>query len=173
MIIEFDGYRPRIAPTAFVAPTAVLIGNVVVGDDASVWYGAVLRGDHGDRPIIIGARANVQDNCVIHVQLDRGTSVGQGVTIGHGAILEGCDIGEGALIGMNAVVLERAHIGARSLVAANSTVLAGMETPPDSLVAGSPAQVKRAIAGGARWWIDHSASYYVELSRRYRAQGLG
>ncbi|HLJ67247.1 MAG TPA: gamma carbonic anhydrase family protein [Chloroflexota bacterium] len=172
MIVEFDGYVPRVAETAFVAPTAVLIGNVVVEDEASIWYGAVLRGDHGEQAIVIGARSSVQDNCVIHVAFDKGTTIGEDVTIGHGAILEACEVGAGALVGMNTVVLEHARIGARVLVAANSTVLAHTEIPPDTLAAGSPARVKKTIDGGAAWWIEHSAKYYVELSRKYKEQGL-
>jgi carbonic anhydrase/acetyltransferase-like protein (isoleucine patch superfamily) len=173
LIVEFDGYLPRISPLAFVAPTAVLIGNVTVHDEASIWYGAVLRADHGENGIIVGARSSVQDNCVIHVALDRGTTVGEGVTIGHGALLEGCDIEDGALVGMGAVVLDHARIGARSLLAANSSVLAGAHIPPDSVAAGSPATVKKPVSGDARWWIENSAAYYVDLVRRYKAQGLG
>lgn len=172
MLVEFEGYRPQVSPSAFIAPTAVLIGNVVIHDDASVWYGAVLRADRGEHGIVVGARSSVQDNCVIHVALDRGTIVGEDVTVGHGAILEGCVIGKGAVIGMNAVVLDTARIGERSLLAAGSTVLVGTEIPPDTLAAGSPATVKKAIEGGARWWIEKSAAHYVELGRRYRAAGL-
>lgn len=172
MIVEFDGYRPRVSSRAFIAPTGVLIGNVVVEDDASVWYGAVLRADHGEQAIVIGAESSIQDNCVIHVAWDRGTTVGKGCTVGHGAIMEACDIGDGALVGMNSVVLEHARIGARALIAANSTVLAHAEIPPDTLAAGSPAVVKRVLEGPSRWWIERSAPYYVELGRRYREQGL-
>lgn len=173
MRIEFEGYRPRVSPRAFIAPTAVLIGNVIVHDDASIWYGAVLRADHGEQGIVIGARSSVQDNCVIHVALDRGTTVGEEVTIGHGAILEGCEVDDGALIGMNAVVLDGARIGSHSLLAAGSTVLSGTEIPPNVLAAGSPAVVKKAIEGGARWWIEKSSEYYVDLAGRYRAAGHG
>lgn len=173
MLVEFEGYRPRVAPGAFIAPTAVLIGNVVVEEDASVWYGAVLRADHGEHGIVVGARTSVQDNCVIHVALDHGTVIGEGVTVGHGAILEGCDIEDGAVIGMNAVVLDHARIGARSMLAASSTVLAGVQIPPDVLAAGSPAVVKKAIEGSSRWWIERSGTHYVELARRYREAGLG
>jgi carbonic anhydrase/acetyltransferase-like protein (isoleucine patch superfamily) len=172
VIVEFEGYLPKVSPAAFVAPTAVLIGNVTVEAGASIWYGAVLRGDHGAQGIIVGARSSVQDNCVIHVSFERGTTIGEDVTIGHGAILEACDIGDGALIGMNAVVLELVHVGPRALVAANSTVLARMEVPADMLAAGSPATVKKEIEGGARWWIENSAEYYAELGRRYKRQGL-
>lgn len=173
MLVGFDGYYPRVAPGAFVAPTATLIGNVTIGDGASIWYGAVLRADHGEPPIVVGAGSNVQDNCVIHVALDHGTIIGEGVTVGHGAILEGCDIEDGALIGMNAVVLDHARVGARSLVAAGSMVLAGTEIPPEMMVAGAPARARKPIEGNSAWWIERSAAYYVELARKYREGGLG
>jgi carbonic anhydrase/acetyltransferase-like protein (isoleucine patch superfamily) len=173
MLVEFGGYRPQVSERAFIAPTAVLVGNVIVHEDASIWYGAVLRADHGEQPIVVGPGSSVQDNCVIHVALDHGTIIGSDVTIGHGAILEGCDIGDGALVGMNAVVLDHAQIGARALLAAGSTVLAHGQIPPDCMAAGAPAKVKKAIEGGAVWWIEKSASYYVELGRQYREEGLG
>jgi carbonic anhydrase/acetyltransferase-like protein (isoleucine patch superfamily) len=173
MLVEFEGYRPHVSPNAFVAPTAVLIGNVRVEDGASVWYGAVLRADHGEHGIVVGPRSSVQDNCVIHVALDHGTIIGECVTVGHGAILEGCDIEDGAVIGMNAVVLDHARIGARSMLAASSTVLVGVQIPPDTLAAGSPARVKKPIEGSSRWWIERSGQYYVDLGRRYREAGLG
>lgn len=173
MLVEFEGYRPLVSQRAFIAPTAVLIGNVTVGDEASVWYGAVLRADNGDHGIVVGARSSVQDNCVIHVALDRGTTIGEDVTVGHGAILEGCEVADGAVVGMNAVVLEHARIGARSVLAAGSAVLPHVQIPEDSLAAGSPASVKKRVSGESAWWIEHSAAYYVDLARRYREQGLG
>lgn len=172
MIVEFDGYRPQVHSSAFIAPTAVLIGNVIVNEGASVWYGAVLRGDHGESVIVIGARSNIQDNCVIHVALDRGTVVGEDVTVGHGAIMEACTIGDRALVGMNAVVLEHAEVGEGALVAAGSIVLARTAIPPGMLAAGAPARVKKAVEGASQWWTEHSARYYVELGARYREQGL-
>ncbi len=168
MIREFDGYRPSVAESAFVAPTAVLIGNVTVHEEASIWYGAVLRADHGDQGIIVGARSSIQDNCVVHVALDRGTTIGEDVTVGHGAILEGCDVEDGALVGMNSTILDHARIGARSLLAAGSTVLAGTVIPPDSVAAGTPAAVKKSVSGEAQWWIENSSRYYTALARRYR-----
>lgn len=171
MLVEFEGHRPEVHPTAFIAPTAVLIGNVTVHEGASVWYGAVLRADHGEQRIVVGPRSSVQDNCVVHVAMDRGTTIGADATVGHGAILEGCDVEEGALIGMNAVVLDHARVGARSLLAAGSTVLAGVTIPPDSVAAGAPASVKKPVSGAARWWIESSSSYYVDLARRYREGG--
>lgn len=172
MFVEFDGFAPRVSPRAFIAPTAVLVGNVVVEDDAGVWYGAVLRADHGEQGIVVGVGSNVQDNCVIHVALNKGTTIGAGVTIGHNATLEACDIEDGALIGMNAVVLEDARIGAGSLVAAGSMVLPKTVIPAGVMAAGVPAVVKKPIQGGAAWWVEHSARYYVDLGRRYREQGL-
>jgi len=172
MLVAFDGYEPKISPEAFIAPTAVLIGNVTVHEGASVLYGAVLRADHGEHGIVVGARSSVQDNCVIHVALDHGTTIGEGVTVGHGALLEGCNIEDGAVIGMNCVVLDHARVGAQALLGANSTALAGIEIPPHTMAAGSPATVKKAIEGKAQWWIERSGHYYVELARRYKDQGL-
>jgi carbonic anhydrase/acetyltransferase-like protein (isoleucine patch superfamily) len=172
MFVEFDGYRPQVSPDAFIAPTAVLIGNVTVCEGASVWYGAVLRADHGEHGIVVGPRSSVQDNCVIHVALDHGTTIAEGVTVGHGALLEGCDIEAGAVIGMNCVVLDHARIGAQALLAANSTVLAGSNIPPLTVAAGSPAIVKKPVEGKAHWWIERSGHYYVDLARRYKEQGL-
>lgn len=172
MIVEFDGYTPVVAADAFVAPTAVLIGNVTVHSGASIWYGAVLRADHGEDGITVGARSSVQDNCVVHVAFGRPTVIGEDVTVGHGAILEGCTIEDRALVGMNAVVLDSAVVGKGSLVAAGSTVLTETRISPGMVVAGSPARVKKAIEGDASWWIENSAAYYAELGGRYREQGL-
>ncbi len=174
MLIAFNGCTPDIAPDAFVAPTAALIGTVIVREGASVWYGTVLRGDRSpDQPIVIGARSNVQDNAVIHVTNQRGTFIGESVTIGHGAILEGCNVEDGAVICMNAVILVDARICAGAMVAAGSTVRAGDIIPAGHLAAGSPAVVKKQISGSAAWWIDHAAKHYVELSREYLKQGIG
>jgi len=120
----------------------------------------------------VGARSSVQDNCVVHVALDRGTTIGEDVTVGHGAILEGCDVEDGALVGMNSTVLDHARIGAGSLLAAGSTVLAGTVIPPDSVAAGTPAVVKKAVSGDAAWWIQNSSQYYTALARRYRESKL-
>ena len=109
MILSFEGRAPKIAPTAFIAPTATVIGDVTIGDEASVWFGAVLRGDVGH--IEVGARANIQDNAVLHTTDRVPTVVEEGVTIGHGAVLEGCTVRRGALIGMNAVILHDAEVG--------------------------------------------------------------
>jgi len=121
-IYSFAGITPRIDPTAFIAPTAVLIGNVEVGLGASVWFGAVLRGDNPDQVIRVGARTSIQDNCVLHISERGPTIVGEDATIGHGAIFESCTIGRGALVGMNSVILHEAEIGEYAVVGARSVI---------------------------------------------------
>lgn len=172
-IIPFHGKSPKIHPTAFIAPTAVLIGDVEVGPDSSIWFGAVLRGDHPELGIRIGARTSIQDNCVLHVSDDGPTLVGDDVTVGHGAAFESCEIRRGALIGMNAVLLHHVVIGEEALVAALSVVPDGMEVPPRMLAAGAPATLRKEVAGGSARWIEGSAEHYVELARRYRELGVG
>lgn len=173
MIMDLDGYSPRLAGTAFVAPNAAVVGNVVIGEESSIWFGATLRGDNGANVIEIGDRTSIQDCCMVHVSLHRGTIIGNDVTVGHGALLEGCTVGDRAVIGMNAVILEDVEVGEGALVAAGSVVTTGMKIPPGVLVAGSPAQVKKEISGQSARWIEHSASHYVELARRYREQLKG
>jgi carbonic anhydrase/acetyltransferase-like protein (isoleucine patch superfamily) len=171
MIIEYRGKRPRVHPSAFIAPTAVLIGDVEVGEDASIWFGAVLRGDNG--PIRIGARTSIQDNCVLHVSEHGQTLVGDDVTVGHCAVMEDCRIEPFALIGSNAVVLGGAVVGSRSLVAAGSVVGENARIPAGVLAAGAPAKVKKPIEGEAAHWIEISAPEYVALARAYMEQGIG
>lgn len=168
-LIAFNGRTPRVHSTAFVAPTATLIGDVEVGPDSSIWFGAVLRGDDPTHGIRVGARTSIQDNCVLHVSARGPTIVGDDVTVGHGAVFESCTIGDGALIGMNAVILHEAVIGTGALIAALSVVPAGMEVPPHTLVAGAPARAKKALEGESAAWIAGSAAHYVALARRYRA----
>lgn len=171
-ILPFNGMVPRIHPTAFIAPTAVVIGNVEIGPESSVWFGAVLRGDHPELAIRIGARTSIQDNCVLHIS-DRGeTVVGDGATIGHGAIFESCTIGDGALIGMNAVILHEARIGEQAIVAAGCVVPERMVVPPRTLVAGVPAKIRKELTDEACRAIAQGAEHYVELSRAYRKQGV-
>ncbi|HSH44864.1 MAG TPA: gamma carbonic anhydrase family protein [Longimicrobiales bacterium] len=172
-LISFGGKSPRVHPSAFVAPTAVLIGDVEVGPDSSVWFGAVLRGDSPSHGIRVGARTSIQDNCVLHVSEQGPTVVGDDVTVGHGAVFESCEIRRGALIGMNAVLLHHSIIGEESLVAALSVVTQGTEVPPRSLVAGVPASVRKRLEGESAAWIHGSAEHYVELSRSYLDQGIG
>ncbi len=167
MIIELDGKRPFIAQDAYIAPTATIIGNVIIGAQASVWFGAVIRGDEGK--IEIGARTSVQDNVVIHVNSRSDTIVADDVTIGHGAILEGCNIGQGALIGMNATVLSGATVGAGALVAAGAVVGEGQTIPPHTLAAGVPAKVKRPLTEATKARLNHSSAAYVKNGRHYLA----
>jgi carbonic anhydrase/acetyltransferase-like protein (isoleucine patch superfamily) len=166
MILAYEGRVPRIASTAFVAPTATVIGDVTIGDEASVWFGAVLRGDVGR--IEVGARANVQDNAVLHTTDRIPTVVEEGVTIGHGAVLEGCTVRRGALIGMNAVILHEADVGEDALVAAGSVVTDGTRIPPKTVAAGAPCRVVKALSGASAEWIARAAPAYVGLSRRYK-----
>jgi len=169
MIVEYGGKRPKIHPSAFVAPTAVLIGDVEVGEKSSIWFGAVLRGDNG--PIRIGARTSIQDNCVVHVTVR--TIVGDDVTVGHCAVMEDCDIKNHALIGSNATLLNGCIIGEGSLVAAGSVVGERVEIPARVLAAGAPAKVKKELDGSAASWVAIAADEYVHLSRSYLAQSIG
>ena len=166
MIIEYKGRRPKISPTAFIAPTAVIIGDVTVGDEASVWFGAVIRSDQNDNPIVVGARTSVQDNCVIH-QGEAPTIIEDDVTVGHGAVMEGCLIRRGAIIGMNVTLLEDVEIGEEALIAAGSVVVPHTKIPPRVLAAGSPAKVKKEIGGEALTWIKMGSSTYINLGRKY------
>lgn len=169
-IMSFGGHSPRVHPTAWVAPNATIIGNVVVEEHASIWFGAVLRGDDPDHEIRIGARTSIQDNCVVHVSARGPTLVGSDVTVGHGAVLESCVVGSGALIGMNAVILQDAVIGEQALIAAGSVVAAGARIEARHLAAGAPAKPKKELEGESLGWVLHSADHYVELASRYRAE---
>ncbi|HEY0798671.1 MAG TPA: gamma carbonic anhydrase family protein [Candidatus Baltobacteraceae bacterium] len=171
MFIEYHGKTPRVASSAFVAPTAVLIGDVEVDEKASIWFGVVIRGDNG--PIRIGARSNIQDNSVIHVSEGSATIIGEDVTIGHCVCMEDCTIEAGALIGSNAVILNGAHVGRRALIGAGSVVAAGAQIPAEVVAAGAPAHVKKKLEGKAIEWVDHGAPEYVKLSRSYLHHGIG
>ncbi len=170
LLIEYHDKRPRVAEDVFLAPTAVLVGDVTVEAGASIWFGAVLRGDFG--PIVVGAGANIQDNAVIHVGVDWPTTIGANVTVGHCAVLEGCTIGDGAIIGMNATVLPRAVIGSEAVVAAGSVVAEGMQVPARTLAAGAPARIKKELAGSSLEWVRMAAGDYREKAREYRAMGV-
>jgi carbonic anhydrase/acetyltransferase-like protein (isoleucine patch superfamily) len=168
-LVAFEGKVPRVHPSAFLAPTATLIGDVVVGEGASVWFGAVLRADL-DR-IVVGEGSCVQDNAVVHTAEGLPTLIGPGVTVAHLAYLEGCVVEEGVLVGVGALVLQRARVRKGAVVAAGSVVLEGMEVPPGMLVAGIPAQVKKPLSGSAQAWAEMAAREYQRLSLRYRRGG--
>lgn len=171
MIIAFDGITPRIGSDVFLAPTAVVIGDVEIGDNASIWFGAVLRGDFGR--IVIGPGCSIQDNAVVHVFGKVSTILEENVTIAHGCALEGCHIGAGSVVGSNSVILPRTRIGEHVMIAAGSVVPEGADIPPRVLVAGAPATVKKELSGSALEWIQRAPDDYQGMHARYRAQGIG
>jgi carbonic anhydrase/acetyltransferase-like protein (isoleucine patch superfamily) len=172
MIAPFGERHPLIDPSAWIAPSAVIVGDVAIGAEASVWFGAVVRGDV--ERIRIGARSNVQDHATIHVTTDRyGTVVGADVTVGHAAVLHGCTIDDQCLIGIGAIVLDGAHIGEQSLVGAGAVVTARTEIPARSLVLGTPARPVRPLTDDEIAGLAASAARYVAHAQRYRTQGLG
>ena len=170
MIIAYRGRAPRVHPSAFIAPTATLIGDVEVGAESSIWFGAVLRGDNG--PIRIGARTSIQDNAVVHVSEHGRTIVDDDVTVGHAAVMEDCRIKRKALVGSNSTILGGAVVGERALVAAGSVVGENASIPDGTLAAGAPATVRKTLAGKALEWIDISSDEYVKLSRSYIAERI-
>jgi carbonic anhydrase/acetyltransferase-like protein (isoleucine patch superfamily) len=165
---SFEGRQPRVHPEAFVAPTATLVGDVTVEAGASVWYGAVLRGDFA--PIAVRAGANVQDNAVIHTTPSGGVEVGAGATVAHACVIHAAVLEPECLVGNGTVVLDGARIGARSLVAAGAVVPPGAVVPEGVLVAGVPAVVKGPLAGtAAERWVRVNPEAYQALARRHRA----
>jgi carbonic anhydrase/acetyltransferase-like protein (isoleucine patch superfamily) len=163
--MEWQGKRPRVAQDAFIAPTAALIGDVTVESGASVWFGAVLRGDFG--PIVVKAGANVQDNVVVHVERERPTIIEADATVGHGAVLEACVIQSRAVVGMHAVVMNGAIIGEEAMVAAGAVIPEGMQVPARHLAAGVPAVVKKELSGRSLEWVGMAAEDYRELAATY------
>lgn len=168
MIRDFESSTPRVAESCFVASSALVLGDVTLGADSSVWYGSVLRGDVN--AISVGARSNIQDACVIHVTSERyETRVGEGVTVGHGAILHGCAIGDDVLVGISATVLDGARVATGSIVAAGSLVTPGKSFPARSLLRGSPAVRVREVSDEELAWIQRSALRYLDLAKRHRS----
>ena len=164
-IYALDEYEPDIDQAAFVHPDAVIIGRVRIGPEASVWPGAVLRGDHGR--IEVGARTSVQDGTVVHCTHDWPTLIGSECVVGHHAHLEGCVVADRCLIGSGSIVLNRAQVGTGAIVAAAALVPEGFEVPPGALVVGVPAKIKKT--GMTADWVEESVQTYVESARRYRA----
>jgi len=169
-LFPFEGATPKVAPDAFIAPTAALIGQVTIGPKAGIWFHCVLRGDTNF--ITVGARSNIQDGAILHADPDAPLTIGDEVSIGHAAIIHGCTIESQVLIGMGAVVLNHARIGAGSLVAARALVPEGMVVPPGSLVIGIPGAV-RPLREDQHARILRAARSYVALQARYRASAQG
>lgn len=166
-IVEVIGPHPElIHPTAFIAPTATVLGHVEVGSEASIWFGAVLRGDADH--IVVGAGSNVQDNAVVHADPGFPTHIGANVTIGHAAVIHGCTIGDGALIGMHATVLNGARVGAEAVVGAGAVVAPGADIPAGSLAVGVPAKVIRLLDSDGRQSGAQGAASYRQRAQQYR-----
>jgi carbonic anhydrase/acetyltransferase-like protein (isoleucine patch superfamily) len=166
-LFAFEGHEPTVSPDAWIAPTATLVGDVRVEAEASVWYGAVLRGDFG--PIIVRRGANVQDGSVLHGGEDPVTEVGEGATIGHLCVVHGAVIRTEALVGNGATVLDGAVVGRRALVAAGATVPPGMNVPDGTLAVGTPARIAGEVRGGAQMWVQTNPQIYRDLARRHAA----
>jgi carbonic anhydrase/acetyltransferase-like protein (isoleucine patch superfamily) len=157
---------PTIHSTAWVVPGATVIGDVILEEESSVWYGAVLRGDINR--IVIGPRSNIQDNAVVHVDTDYPTTMGELVTVGHTAIVHACTIDNEVLVGMGSVILDDVEVGARSVIGANALVTIGTKIPPGSLVLGSPAKIRRQLSLDEQKDIARWAWSYVETAKQYR-----
>ncbi len=166
-IFQIDQFVPQLADTAWVADNATVIGNVQLGENSSVWFNAVLRGDT-DR-LTIGNNSNVQDGSVLHADPGYPLTLGENVTVGHLVMLHGCTVGDGSLIGIKAVVLNGARIGRNCLVGAGALVTEGKEFPDGSLIVGSPARVVRQLSEEQIANVQRAAAHYVENAKRYQA----
>jgi len=172
MIRPYGGVWPRIAPSAFLAEDVVVTGDVEIGDDASVWYGCVLRGDVG--PLRVGPSTNIQEGTILHCAPDRQPAVlDSWVTVGHGAMLHGCHIRERSLVGIGATVLDGAIVGEESIIGAGALVTPGTVVPPRTLVLGSPARFSRRLTDEDVEWILRHGRDYIELKAQYLRQGAG
>ena len=167
MEFELGGRRPKVHPDAYIAPTAVLIGDVEIEAGASIWFGAVLRGD--EATIKVGEGANVQDNAVIHCAENLPTVIERNASVGHSAQLEGCTVEQGALVGMGATMLQRSRLGAGSMLAAGAVLQEGAHIPPGQMAAGVPAVVKKPLDGSSKKWVGTAAQHYRDRAARYRA----
>ncbi|SDC06820.1 gamma carbonic anhydrase family protein [Ruegeria marina] len=165
-IFALGAHRPQIHPDTWIAPDANLIGQVVLEEGASVWFGATIRADH--EVIRVGAGSNIQENCVMHIDAGYPLTVGRNCTIGHKVMLHGCTIGDNTLIGMGATVLNGARIGSNCLIGAGALITENKEIPDNSLVMGAPGRVVRQLDEAAITRIELSARYYQDNMRRYR-----
>lgn len=170
-VLSYEGSRPEIHPSVFLAPGAVVVGRVVLAERVSIWFGAVVRGDINR--IDIGEESNIQDGSVLHVTEVDALVIGPGVTVGHAAVLHGCTIEKGALIGMGARVLDGAKVGGGALVGAGSLVPPGMVVPAGMLVVGTPARVARALTPEEQAQLAASAGHYVAYADAYLRAGVG
>ena len=166
MIRSFNNITPKIAASAFVADDAIIIGDVEIGEDASVWFGSIIRGDVNF--IRIGDRTNIQDGTIIHVSSKtHSTILEENITVGHRVTLHGCHVESGCLIGIGAILMDGVRVGANSLVAAGSLLTPGTQFPPNSLIMGSPAKVKRELRADELAYLDKSWQNYIELKKYY------
>jgi carbonic anhydrase/acetyltransferase-like protein (isoleucine patch superfamily) len=170
MMISLGDSDPKCEASSWIAPTATLIGKVSLAESASVWFGAVLRGDN--EPIRVGARSNVQDLCVLHTDPGFPLTIDEDCSIGHQAMLHGCKIGSGSMIGIGAIVLNGARIGKGCLIGAGAIVTEGAEIPDNSLVIGMPGKVKRAVSAEQASFILDNAADYAKRAQRYRDAGV-
>ncbi|WP_439633449.1 gamma carbonic anhydrase family protein [Glycocaulis sp.] len=168
-VYELDGVRPKIGEGVWIAPGATVLGRVTLGRNVSVWFGAVLRGDVED--IVIGDDTNIQDGTVIHADPGKPTILGKGITVGHQAMLHGCQIGDYSLVGIGATILNGAKIGKNCLIGAHALVTEGKEIPDNSMVLGSPGKVVKTLEGGMSDIFKASADHYVANAKRF-AEGL-
>lgn len=166
MILSYKNKHPQIAPEAFIAPTATIIGDVTIEPGANIWYGTVIRGDLA--PITIGADTNVQDNCTIHTDIDKPAIIGRDVTVGHNAVVHGCTLEPGVLIGMNAVVLSGAVVKTGCVIAAGALIKEGQIAGPRQLLAGMPATVKKEFTDDIVEILRLPVHEYLELAREHR-----
>ena len=165
-IYELDGSAPRLAESAWVADNAQVMGNVVLGEDSSVWFGTTVRGD--TETITIGRGSNIQDGSVLHADVGMPLTIGDRVTVGHQVMLHGCTVGDESLIGIGAIVLNGAKIGKNCLVGAGSLVTEGKEFPDGSMIMGSPAKVVRSLSPEQMEGLRQSAQHYIENAQRFR-----
>ena len=166
MIIAYDGKTPRIGKNVFIAPTATVIGDVKIGDNASIWYGTVLRGDM--EPITIGKNTNIQDNCTVHTDYGHPTVIGANVSIGHNAVVHGCVIEENCLVAINAVVLSGAHMARGAILAAGSVLREKDRLEAYTLAAGVPAVAKKVLSEDAARPFQQPVHNYLKLSKKHR-----
>ena len=163
--------RPKIAESAKIAKETVLLGNITIGEESTVLFFTVMRAE-GEESIVIGKRSNVQENCTIHVDEGKSVKIGDGVTIGHNAVIHGCEIGDHTLIGMGSIIMDGAKIGKGCLIGAGSLVTQNVEIPDGMLVMGSPARVKRPLTEEEKKYINDSVLEYIEVGNMLREDGV-